>query len=1546
MLPSPCLPQALVTFEDVAVRFSAEEWATLAGWQQALHKEVMEETARLLLSLGQSVPALALLSLTDHQEAAGRLFARDAVGRDLSGDGGEERAFPGDYPDADVPWDLGQVEEDGSPPGTQEGEPQGSLHLSALMKLVKEIPEFLFGTSKAPADPAEAAGSSDAATSTEPAGVKTEEPPETPHPPGLESGAMDVALSWPSHPDTPASSVSTSSAEGNERGSPPGSLYADIPMENSPLQGLLNCLKEIPTHLSDMQGDRGQTRLEMETRAWQATGSNDSCRTGADPWPVSAVKTEVMAESSPLQSLENCLRDLAAAERPSHPGTPESSPCNGSSRQEQEQVQVQRSLELRAGRCPSEVQAAAGTPDTMSDQPGDRQGRPSSSSSAEGEREQRGLPRCQEAAVPAEESPLQGLLNCLKEILVRAPRCPPSPPSRAVSGRAPGESLPSLHVKTEAALGAPHGPGSHRALASCSTSTGRAAGQRCLETLGRSCWGEGAVKTEGSAAHSPPRGPSSGWTEARRLVKTEAGTEDATWQSRLQCSEHAAACRPCAPSALPGPVSPHSPDGDKALWRVPLGPWHLYPQGGRTRQTYAGICAISEAEPTPGTSPLHGLVNCLKEIPVPSASLSSLAGAEATPMRAWPGEDVSAESSPLRGLENCLKDIPIAQPRQVHLPVCLPCGSPLQRPPGMAWRSLGEDLGAETSPLQGLENCLKEIPVAVHSRCVTPASRSSVGSTPEGHRGPELATRPLKAEVKIEALPESSRLHGPGSSEKEVPHYPSKPASCSVEGDLGLRPADAGAWHSYVDAGAATEDTPPLRGLENCLKDIPVPRPRCPNAAAGPLRASLAQADVEQRRAAPWPWGASAGAQAASPITWAPPCALEMHRLGPDAGGSGLAPPAAGDECPLLRGLISSWTEVPVCGPSTSSTASAGSTETEPDPRSPGIGMWSRCHNGASPQSSPLQGLQNCLRDLAAPAGCTASPPAANGPAGRGVQRKPKPWLCTLDAADAAPKHSPLHGLENCLRDLVSEGRSGSSNGDVPKPEMWAPQEEIGYEMAAGSPCPGPEGPPTASPARREAPSSPAQGEEDTSTRGTVAREAAASNGPKSWVEDSAVHSPHCSSTEDQELRRLELGAGRCCRGEATRETSPLHSLLGCLKEIRTAGPSPSHAPDSSSSAHGTRCNRAQERMGSRAGTPSGEVLPSEVGPADAPRYSAASCAERPPGNEAGCSDAQCGMSAGSAQVRGCLRRPEKGSKRPHPAAQGDAARLPRSSSRGPDASEQQTEAEWDTSPKKQCPTAAPSESCSCESHTPQVFQVETGHFQAVLSEKLDRISEDVATLCRDVSSMRRRMARLEQEARGWAREATALRKGSQGLSKTLRRLEHRCRALETRARRNNLRLLGLPEGTEGGDAIAFLQTALPGMLGLPADVPALEIESARRVPGGTRCDPAATARPRALVFRLLRLADKAAVLRAVRKRVEPLVWGGTRVAIFPDVCPKLSRRRRARHTAGGHIWRAAELRVSPRPSGCPRGRRELLPGPMAGTWDREEREGRDPSGH
>uniref|UniRef100_A0A8D0DM00 KRAB domain-containing protein n=1 Tax=Salvator merianae TaxID=96440 RepID=A0A8D0DM00_SALMN len=43
----------LVSFHDVAVCFTEEEWALLGPGQRALHKEVMEETYETLASLGK-----------------------------------------------------------------------------------------------------------------------------------------------------------------------------------------------------------------------------------------------------------------------------------------------------------------------------------------------------------------------------------------------------------------------------------------------------------------------------------------------------------------------------------------------------------------------------------------------------------------------------------------------------------------------------------------------------------------------------------------------------------------------------------------------------------------------------------------------------------------------------------------------------------------------------------------------------------------------------------------------------------------------------------------------------------------------------------------------------------------------------------------------------------------------------------------------------------------------------------------------------------------------------------------------------------------------------------------------------------------------------------------------------------------------------------------------------------------------------------------------------------------------------------------------------
>lgn len=48
--------QAPVTFEDVEVRFSVEEWELLEEWQRDLHREVTEGTSQLLASLGRALP--------------------------------------------------------------------------------------------------------------------------------------------------------------------------------------------------------------------------------------------------------------------------------------------------------------------------------------------------------------------------------------------------------------------------------------------------------------------------------------------------------------------------------------------------------------------------------------------------------------------------------------------------------------------------------------------------------------------------------------------------------------------------------------------------------------------------------------------------------------------------------------------------------------------------------------------------------------------------------------------------------------------------------------------------------------------------------------------------------------------------------------------------------------------------------------------------------------------------------------------------------------------------------------------------------------------------------------------------------------------------------------------------------------------------------------------------------------------------------------------------------------------------------------------------
>nr|XP_014339839.1 PREDICTED: uncharacterized protein LOC106702205 [Latimeria chalumnae] len=132
------------------------------------------------------------------------------------------------------------------------------------------------------------------------------------------------------------------------------------------------------------------------------------------------------------------------------------------------------------------------------------------------------------------------------------------------------------------------------------------------------------------------------------------------------------------------------------------------------------------------------------------------------------------------------------------------------------------------------------------------------------------------------------------------------------------------------------------------------------------------------------------------------------------------------------------------------------------------------------------------------------------------------------------------------------------------------------------------------------------------------------------------------------------------------------------------------------------------------------------------------------------------------------------------------------------------------------------------------------------IDSKLDKVTQRLDTSERRIGDTEDRVYHLEN------------------LASEIHYLREKCDDLENQARRSNLRIVGLSEGVEGKDPVAFIEKFLVEVLGETTFPSRVEIERAHRA---LRPRPKEGEKPRIIIFKVLRFQDKVRILCRARKK-------------------------------------------------------------------------------
>ncbi len=186
------------------------------------------------------------------------------------------------------------------------------------------------------------------------------------------------------------------------------------------------------------------------------------------------------------------------------------------------------------------------------------------------------------------------------------------------------------------------------------------------------------------------------------------------------------------------------------------------------------------------------------------------------------------------------------------------------------------------------------------------------------------------------------------------------------------------------------------------------------------------------------------------------------------------------------------------------------------------------------------------------------------------------------------------------------------------------------------------------------------------------------------------------------------------------------------------------------------------------------------------------------------------------------------------------------------------------------------------------------------MNEKFDSLESTLSQTLASLSKVTSRVTELEKARADYEGRISELETHCHDWFETCKSLTSKLDDLEGRSRRQNIKIIGLPEKVEEGRPTQFVADFLLQILGASNFSKPLKIDRAHR----TGPVDNARSRPRTMVARLHHYPDKEKILHLARLS-SPLMYNRARILIFPDFTSEVLKQRQAFHDVRKRLKKA-----------------------------------------